>query len=177
MLRSNAGGSVEDEESPETIIARLERELVALPNVTILRRTEAFSVFEHTARAHQVDIVDGKLSGRVIAIDAGQIADVSSIYQVPLNLEAEGLAEAARQRAQQVRQTTRSARVDLIEVSTKGGHLEAVLAFRRRGAAKNDRHDLPAAVTVDDSRCHTGSASARADPGWAGKIIVPLACL
>ena len=87
-----------------------------------------------------------------------------------------------------------------------GGHLEAILACRRRGVAKNDRHDPPAAVwqlttldvTRDQRRRRTGpgrqEAAAwrlgkhrrlvvhkppptRADPGWAGKIIVPLACL
>ena len=56
----------------------------------------------------------------------------------------------------------------------EGGHLEAILASRRRGAAKNDRHDLPAAVTVDDSRCHTGSASARADPGFPNRLAAAL---
>jgi uncharacterized protein (DUF58 family) len=41
----------------------------------------------------------------------------------------EAFAERARQRAEAVRQLTRSARVDLIEVSTAGGHLDALLRF------------------------------------------------
>jgi uncharacterized protein (DUF58 family) len=38
-------------------------------------------------------------------------------------------AEAARLRMQKLAQLTRSARIDLIEVSTAGGHLEALLRF------------------------------------------------
>jgi uncharacterized protein (DUF58 family) len=40
-----------------------------------------------------------------------------------------GLAEAARHRREAIRQTSRSARVDLIEVSTDGGHLDALVHF------------------------------------------------
>jgi uncharacterized protein (DUF58 family) len=41
----------------------------------------------------------------------------------------EGFAETASRRAQAVRQAARAARVDLIEVSTRGGHLDALIRF------------------------------------------------
>jgi uncharacterized protein (DUF58 family) len=41
----------------------------------------------------------------------------------------EGFAESTSRRAQSVRQASRAARVDLIEVSTRGGHLDALIRF------------------------------------------------
>ena len=40
-------------------------------------------------------------------------------------------AEAARKRREHIRQLARSARIDLIEVSTDGGHLDALIRFFR----------------------------------------------
>jgi uncharacterized protein (DUF58 family) len=43
----------------------------------------------------------------------------------------DAFAEAARQRREALRQMARSARIDLIEVSTDGGHLDALIRFFR----------------------------------------------
>ena len=43
----------------------------------------------------------------------------------------EGYARLARARREQLRRLAKSARVDLIEVSTDGGHLDALIRFFR----------------------------------------------
>src|SRR5262249_46736849 len=43
----------------------------------------------------------------------------------------DAFAKAARERREKVRQLTRSSRIDLVEVSTDGGHLDALIRFFR----------------------------------------------
>ncbi|HZT83785.1 MAG TPA: DUF58 domain-containing protein [Gemmataceae bacterium] len=44
----------------------------------------------------------------------------------------EAFADAARRRREAIRQLTRSSRIDLVEVSTDGGHLDALIRFFRQ---------------------------------------------
>jgi uncharacterized protein (DUF58 family) len=61
--------------------------------------------------------VEDAETGRRMLVDTGR-AEVRSAY-----------AEQARRRREQLRQLARSARVDLIEVATDGGHLDALIHF------------------------------------------------
>src|SRR4051794_5244104 len=51
----------------------------------------------------------------------------------------DGFAAAARRRADALRQLARSARADLVEVSTAGGHLDALVRFFRRRERRGRR--------------------------------------
>jgi sarcosine oxidase, subunit alpha len=66
-------GAVGDAEPPEATIARLAGQVAATDAITVLDRTDAFALSVTRVRAHQVEVTDGKLQGRVLAVQAGRV--------------------------------------------------------------------------------------------------------
>lgn len=75
MLGGNARffGAVGDEEAPDSAITRLTASLAKRPAIQVLTHTDVFALSGTTARAHQVQVVDGKLTSRVVLIEAQHV--------------------------------------------------------------------------------------------------------
>jgi uncharacterized protein (DUF58 family) len=91
--------------------------------------------FQRTGRRHDltaVRIVDPR-EQELPAVGLLEVEDAESGRRLLLDTSSRAVrsafAEAARQRRESLRQLARSARVDLIEVSTDGGHLDALVQF------------------------------------------------
>src|SRR5262249_57283353 len=91
--------------------------------------------FRHTGRRHDliaVPIRDPR-EEELPKVGLLQLQDPETGRYVLLDTAArrvrEAFARQARQRREGLRQLARSARVDLIEVSTDGGHLDALVRF------------------------------------------------
>ena len=63
-------GAIEGEDAPDLISTRMLGELLQMPNVTILFRTEAFTILDTTVRAHQVEVGPSGATGLVLDIKA-----------------------------------------------------------------------------------------------------------
>src|SRR6266545_2398620 len=93
--------------------------------------------FKHTGRRHDliaVPIADPR-EEELPAVGLVQLEDAETGAHFLLDTSSREVrtayAEAARQRREQLRRLAKSARVDLIEVSTDGGHLDALIRFFR----------------------------------------------
>jgi sarcosine oxidase subunit alpha len=74
-------GTIEGEEAPDTAIARLSAQLAQMPSVTVLTRTEAYGLAGATIRAHQVEVQNGRASGRSLLINAKRIVLATGAFE------------------------------------------------------------------------------------------------
>ncbi len=74
-------GSMEGEETPAESVARLKRELAALPNIVVLLRSDAISVHPGRVIVHIVDSGDSLPSGRMEMLTAGAIVLASGTLE------------------------------------------------------------------------------------------------
>jgi uncharacterized protein (DUF58 family) len=93
--------------------------------------------FKHTGRRHDliaVSIVDPR-EEELPPVGLLELEDAETGERLLLDTFSRQVraayAESARRRRETLRQLTRSARIDLIEVSTDGGHLDALIRFFR----------------------------------------------
>jgi uncharacterized protein (DUF58 family) len=93
--------------------------------------------FKRTGKRHDliaVPIADPR-EAELPAVGLLQMEDAETGRQILVDTSSarvrEAYAAAARKRREQFRQLARSARIDLIEVATDGGHLEALIRFFR----------------------------------------------
>lgn len=66
-------GSIEEEEPPDSIVARLTKALTHLANVTVLTRTEAIRAGSGILRAHRVETGENGLSAHILTIATRRI--------------------------------------------------------------------------------------------------------
>jgi sarcosine oxidase subunit alpha len=74
-------GPVGDDETPETVIARLSAQLRVRSNVTILTRAEIFTLQSGEARAHQIMVDGKKVRGEIVALRAARIVLATGALQ------------------------------------------------------------------------------------------------
>jgi sarcosine oxidase subunit alpha len=66
-------GPVGDEEPPDVAVERLSKAIDAAPEIEVLLRAEAHSLAEGRVRVHHVTLEDGRIHGRLLAIEAKRI--------------------------------------------------------------------------------------------------------
>ena len=74
-------GAVENEEPPDAAVARLSAQLEQLPSVTVLTRAEVHGITGTIVSAHQIEVDDGRVTGRALLIKARRVVLATGAFE------------------------------------------------------------------------------------------------